>query len=222
MLCQQKSVYSRLWFFQWSCMDVRVGLWRKLSAKKVDTFELWCWRRLLRVPWTARRSNQSILKEISPGCSLERLTLKLKLQYFDHVMRRVDSLEKNPDAGRDWGQEKGVRRRGGDGWMGSLTQWAWVWVNSRSWWWTGRPGVLQFMGLQTVGHDWVTELNWTELMGPDAIILVYWMLSFKPTFSLSSFTFIKRLFSSSLLSAIRVVSSAYLRLLITFSFQDNN
>ena len=70
------------------------GLWRKLRAKKIDAFELWCWRRLLRVPWTVRRSNQSILKKISPGCSLEGLTLKLKLQYFGHLMWRVDSLEK--------------------------------------------------------------------------------------------------------------------------------
>ena len=76
-------------------MDVRVGLWRKLNfLQRIDAFELWCWRRLLRVPWTARRSNQSILKEISPGCSLEELMLKLKLQYFGHLMRRVDSLEK--------------------------------------------------------------------------------------------------------------------------------
>ena len=74
-------------------MDVRVGLWRRLSVED-DAFELWCWRRLLRVPWTARRSNQSILKEISPGISLEGMTLKLKLQYFDHLMQRVDSLEK--------------------------------------------------------------------------------------------------------------------------------
>ena len=73
--------------------------------QKIDAFELWCWRRLLRVPWTARRSNQSILKEISPGCSLEGLMLKLKLQYFGHLMRRVDSLEKT-DAGRDWRQEE--------------------------------------------------------------------------------------------------------------------
>ena len=74
----------------------------------------------MRVPWTARRSNQSILKEISPGCSLERLTLKLKLQYFDHVMRRVDSLEKNPDAGRDWGQEKGGQEKGRR-WLDGIT-----------------------------------------------------------------------------------------------------
>ena len=79
---------------------------KKAEHQRIDAFELWCWRRLLRVPWTARRSNQSVLKEISPGCSLEGLMLKLKLQYFGHLMRRVDSLEKNSDAGRDWGQEK--------------------------------------------------------------------------------------------------------------------
>ena len=78
---------------------------KKTERRRIDAFELWCWRRILRVPWTARRSNQSILKEISPGISLERLMLKLKLQYFGHLMRRVDSLEKT-DAGRDWGQEE--------------------------------------------------------------------------------------------------------------------
>ena len=133
---------------------------KKAERQRIDAFELWCWRRLLRVPWTAIRSNQSILKDISPGCSLEEVMLKLKLQYFGHLMRRVDSLEKT-DAGRDWGQEeKGTT--GLDGWMALPTQWTWVWVNSRSWWWTGRPGMLQFMGSQRVGHDWVTELNWTE------------------------------------------------------------
>ena len=78
---------------------------KKGEQRRIDAFELWGWRRLLRVPWTARRSNQSILKEISAGCSLEGLMLKLKLQYFGHLMRRVDSLEKT-DAGRDWGQEE--------------------------------------------------------------------------------------------------------------------
>ena len=78
---------------------------KKTEHQRIDAFELWCWRRLLRVPWTARRSNQSILKEISPGISLEGMMLKLKLHYFGHLMRRVDSLEKT-DAGRDWGQEK--------------------------------------------------------------------------------------------------------------------
>ena len=79
---------------------------KKAEHEKIDAFELWCWRRLLRVPCTARTSNQSILKEISLGCSLEGLMLKLKLQYFGHLMQRVDSLEKDPYAGRDWGQEE--------------------------------------------------------------------------------------------------------------------
>ena len=92
-------------------MDVRVGLWRKLSTKKIDAFELWCWRRLLRVPWTARRSNQSILKEISPGCSLEGMMLQLKLQYFGHLMRRVDSLEKTLMLGGIRGRSKRGRQR---------------------------------------------------------------------------------------------------------------
>ena len=78
---------------------------KKAECQRIDAFELWCWRRLLRIPWTAKRSNQSILKEISLGCSLERMMLKLKLQYFGHLMRRVDSLEKT-DAGRDWEQEE--------------------------------------------------------------------------------------------------------------------
>ena len=89
---------------------------KKAERRRIVAFELRCWRRLLRVPWTARRSNQSILKEINPGCSLERLMLKLKLQYFGHLMRRADSLEKT-DAGRDWGQEeKGMTEDEMAGW----------------------------------------------------------------------------------------------------------
>ena len=115
-------------------------------------------RRLLRVPWTTRRSNQSTLKEIGPGCSLEGLMLKPKLQYFGHLMQRVDPLEKTLMLGGIGGR----RRRGWDGWMASLTQWTWVWVNSRSLWWTGRPGMLWFTGSQRVGQDLPTELNWTD------------------------------------------------------------
>ena len=112
--------------------------------------------------FTARRSNQSILKEISPGISLEGMMLKLKLQSFSHLMRRVDSLERlwcweGLGAGGE-GDD-----RGWDGWMASLTRWTWVWVNSGSWWWTGRPGVLRFMGLQRVRHDWATDLIWSDL-----------------------------------------------------------
>ena len=89
---------------------------KKAEHRRIGAFELWCWRRLLRVPWTARRSNHSILKEISPGCSLEGMMLKLTLQYFGHLMRRVDSLEKT-DAGRDWGQkEKGTTEDEMAGW----------------------------------------------------------------------------------------------------------
>ena len=93
---------------------------KKAEGQKIDAFQLWCWRRLLRVPWTARRSNQSILMEISPGISLEGMMLKLKLQYFGHLMRRVDSLEKT-DAGRDWGQEeKGTTEDEMAGWHHGL------------------------------------------------------------------------------------------------------
>ena len=120
-----------------------------------------CWRRLLRVPWTARRSKQFILKEISPECSLEGLMLKLKLQYFGDLMWKLTHL-KRP---RCWERLKvggEGDNRGGDGWKASLTQWTWVWVNSRRWWWTGRPGMLQSMGWQRVGLHWVTKLNWTD------------------------------------------------------------
>ena len=134
---------------------------KKAECRRIDAFELWCWRRLLRVPWTAWRYNQSILKEISPGCSLEGLMLRLKLQYFGHLMWRVDSLEKTLILGGIGAGGEGDGR-GWDGWMASPTLCTWVWVNSGSWWWTGRPGVLWFMGSQRVGHDWVTELNWTE------------------------------------------------------------
>ena len=100
---------------------------KKVEHQRIDAFELWCWRRLLRVPWTARRSNQFILKEICPEYSLERLILKLKLQYVGHLMERTDSLEKTLMLGKI----EGGRRRG----------------------WTGKPGVLQFMGSQRVRHD---------------------------------------------------------------------
>ena len=130
---------------------------KKTEHQKIDAFELWCWRRLLRVPWTVRRSNQSTVKEISPEYSLEGLMLKLKLQYFGHLMQRTGSLEKT------WmlGKIEGSRRRGQQRmrWLdASPTLWTWAWVNSGSWWWTGKPGMLQSMGSQRVRHYWVTEL----------------------------------------------------------------
>ena len=139
------------------------GSWtvKKAERRRIDAFELWCWRRLLRVPWTARRSNQSILKEISPEQSLEVLMLRLKLQDFDCLMQKTDSFEKTLMLGKIEGRRR-RGDRGWDGWMASLTQWTWVWVNSRSWWWTGRPGMRQSMGLPRVGHNWATKLNWTD------------------------------------------------------------
>ena len=105
---------------------------KKAEHWRIDAFELWCWRRLLRVPWTVRRSNQSILKEISPECSLEGLKLKLKSQYFGHLMWRTDSLEKTLMLGKIKAEGEGDDR-GWDGWRASPTQWTWVWVGSGSW-----------------------------------------------------------------------------------------
>ena len=151
----------------------------ELDCEKSWVLKNWCfWTvmlgKTLRVPWTARRSNQSILKETSPGCSLEGLMLKLKLQYSGHLMQRVDSLENtlmlDPASGLEAGGEGDDR--GWDGWMASLTWWT-VWVNSGSWWWTGRPGVLWFMGLQRVGHDWAAELtDWHKRSRLDDQILM--------------------------------------------------
>ena len=134
---------------------------KKAECQRIDAFELWCWRRLLGVPWTARKSNQSNLKEISPGCALEGLMLKLKLQYFGHLMQRVDSLENTLVLGGIGG----MRRRGWQRmrWLDGITDSMDMSLSELgSWWWTGRPGVLRFMVSQTVGHDWATELNWTE------------------------------------------------------------
>ena len=135
---------------------------KKVKHQRIDAFELCCWRRLLRLLWTARRFNQSVLKEINPEYLLEGLRLKLSFQYFGHLIRRIDPFEKPLMLGKI--EER--RRRGRQrlrGCMASLTQWTLVWVNSDSWWWIGRPGVLQSMGSLTVGHDWVIELNWTGL-----------------------------------------------------------
>ena len=127
---------------------------KKADCRRLDACELWCWRRLLRVPWTARRSNQSILKEINPEYSLKGLMLKL--QSFGHLMRRADSL------GKTWCWERlkagGEREdRGWDGWMASPTQWTWVWASSGRWWRTGKPAVQKSMESQRAGHKLVIE-----------------------------------------------------------------
>ena len=125
-------------------------------ASNIDAFELWSWRRLLRVPWTARRSNQSILKEINPEYSLEGLMLKLMFQYLGHLMWRANALEKTWILGKlKAGRERDNREW--EGWIASLTQWTWVWVSSKRWWRTGKPSVLQSMGSQRAGQGWATE-----------------------------------------------------------------
>ena len=131
---------------------------KKAEHWGINAFELWCWRKLLRVHGAARRSNQSILKEISPEYSMEGLMLKLKLQYFGHLMWRTDSLEKTLMLGKT----KGGRRRGWQRmrWLDGITDSVDMTLSKvRSWWGTGRPGELQSMGSQTVGHDLATELN---------------------------------------------------------------
>ena len=128
---------------------------KKAECRRIDAFELWCWRRLLRVPWTARRSNQSILNETSPGCSLEGLMLKLKLQYFGHLMWRVDSL-KRLDAGRDWGQEeKGTTEDEMAGWHHGL--------DAHDFGWT--PGVHDGQGGLASCNSWGCKerLIWSDL-----------------------------------------------------------
>ena len=130
---------------------------KKAEHRRTDAFELWCWRRLLRVPWTARRSNQSILKEISPEYSLEGLmlnwnsnTLATWCEELTHWKRPWCWERLKAGEGDD---------RGWDGWVASLTQWTWVWVNSGSWWWMGRPGMLQSMGSQSDMTEWLNS-NW--------------------------------------------------------------
>ena len=147
---------------------------KKAEHRRIDAFEMWCWRRLLRVPWTARRSNQSILKEISPEYSLEGLMLRLKLQYFGHLMEELTNLK------RPWGWERlrvggeGVDR-GWDGWMALPILWTWVWASFRSWWWTGKPGVLRSMS-KRFRHYWVSEM--TELKVNNIYCALYFCYSY--------------------------------------------
>ena len=150
---------------------------KRVKLQSIDTFKLWYWRRLLRVPWTARRSNQLILKEINPEYSLEGLTLKLKLQYFGHLMCRADLLEKTIMQGKIEGRRR-RDDRGWDGWMVSPTQRIWVWANSKRWWRTGKPGVLQPLRSQSWAWRsyWATVLfTWSlSVLGQESVCACLW------------------------------------------------
>ena len=148
---------------------------KKAERRRIDAFELWCWRRLLRVPWTARKYNHSILKEISPSVHWRDWCWS----WNSNIL--ATSCEELTYWKRPWcweGLGAGGERddRGWDGWMASPTQWTWVWVSSGSWWWTGRPGVLRFMGSQRLGHDCATELNWSEWLFCLTPVTVWWDL----------------------------------------------
>ena len=134
----------------------------KAECWRIDAFELWCWRWLLRVPWAARRSNQSIQRK-----SVRNIHWKDWCWSWNSNTLATSSEElthwKRPWCWEGLGSEREGDSRGWDSWMASPTWWTWIWVDSRSCWWTGRPSVLQFMGLQRVRHDWATELNWTEI-----------------------------------------------------------
>ena len=144
---------------------------KKAECLRIDAFELWCWRRLLRVSWTAKRSNQSILKEISLGCSLEGLRLKLKLQSFGHLMQRADSFEKTLMLGKI---EGGRRRQQRMRWLDGITNSIDMGLGRlRELMMTGRPCMLQFMGSQRAEHDWATELNWLYI-----IFITPWVFPF--------------------------------------------
>ena len=138
------------------------GSWtiKKAGRRRIDAFELWCWRRLLRIPWTARRSNQSILKEISPECLLQGLMLKLKLQYFGHLCEELTHLK------RPWCWERLKAggegdNRGQDGWMASPAHWTWVWASSGRWWRTGKCDMLQSLGSQI---DRFSNNGWVDFL----------------------------------------------------------
>ena len=130
-------------------------MWQLDDKKRMDAFKLWCWRRLLRTPWTAGRSKHSILKEINPEYSLEGLMLKLKFQYFGHLMWRANSLEKTLMVGKIEGMKR-RGNRGWNGWMASPNQWTWVWASFKKEWRTGKQGMQQSMGSQTVRHNRAT------------------------------------------------------------------
>ena len=157
-VCLVKAVVFPVVMYRYESQTIK-----KSEQWRMDAFELWCWRRLLRVPWTARRSNQSILKEISPEY-WNFNTLAIWCKELTHL-KRPQCWERMKAEGDD---------RGWDGWMASPTGWTWVWASSGSWWWTGKPGVLQSMGSQRRGHNWATELKVLEPTVQSNTLDIFW------------------------------------------------
>ena len=142
---------------------------KKAERWRTDALELWCWRRLLKSPLDCKKIQPVHSEGDQPWDFFGRNDAKTETPVLWPPHAESWLIGKDSDAGRDWGQEeKGTT--GWDGWMASLTWWTWIWVNSRRWWWTGRPGVLRFMGLQRVGHDWATELNWYRSLSGSLMI----------------------------------------------------
>ena len=183
---------------------------KKAEGQRISAFEVWCWKRLLRVPWSARRSNQSILKEINTWDFFGRNDAKAETPVLWPPHAKSWLIGKDSDAGKDLGAGGKGDDRGWDGWMASPNWWTWVWVNSGSWCWTGRPGMLWFMGSQRVGHDWATELNWTPGDLPDPGIEPVSLMShaLAGRFFITSTTW-ARTYSGNRTLAIDTISSCY-------------
>ena len=161
-VCLVKAMFFQFFMYGYESWTIK-----KAELQRINVFKLWFWGRLLEDLWTTRKWNQSILKEISPEYSLEEFMLKLNLQYFDHLMQKVDSLEKTLILGKTEGREEGDNREWDD-WVASLTQWTWVWANSKRQWRTGKSDMLQSMGLWRIGQGWVIEHHQQhELVRPE-------------------------------------------------------
>ena len=196
---------------------------KKAECRRIDAFKPWCWRRLLRVPWTARRSNQSILKKISPGCSLVRLMLKLKLQYYGHLMQRADSLENTLMLGKI----EGITRRGWQRarWLDGITDsMDMSLTTSGRWWRTGKPGVLQSMRLQRIGHDWATEQQEEQEGGPALHLFVSSLISFFSVLQCSAyrpFASLGRFILRCFILLVAVVNGLYMKTQKTLNSQSS-
>ena len=158
---QSYGFSSSLWMWELDYKDSWV--------LRIDAFELWCWKRLLRVPWTAKEIQPVNPKGNHSWIFIGGTDAEAETPIFQPPDMQNWLIWKDPDVGKDWRQEE-KGETGWDGWMASLTQQTWVWVGSGSWWWTGKPGVLQSMGSQGVGHDWVTELNWIKYWDNNCIL----------------------------------------------------